>query len=82
MGMQLLLVFFYIYHQNVLIKLSYQKQKYEKKKLVLSQKKQELKQELHSQHDLSHIKDFAVQSKMQKIRLNQIKTVPGEHAAT
>lgn len=82
MAMQLVLVFFYIYHQNTLIKLSYQKQKYEKKKLVLGQKKQELKQALHAHHDLSAIKDFALQSKMRKITLNQIKTVPDEHAAS
>jgi predicted membrane protein len=82
LAMQILLLFFYIYHQSMLIKLSYQKQKLEKKKLALSQKRQELKQALHAQHDLAQIKDFAVQSKMRKITLNQVKTVPNEHAAT
>ncbi len=82
LALQLVLVFFYIYHQNNLIKLSYQKQKLEKKKLVLSQKKQELKQSLHAHHDLAQIKEFAVQSNMRKITLNQIKTVPHESAAS
>jgi hypothetical protein len=75
-GIQIFLVFFYIHHRSSLIKLSYQKQKFEKKKAQLNQKKQELKQELHASHDLSHIKNFAVESQMQKISLNQIKTAP------
>jgi len=78
-GLQIFLIFFYIYHRSSLIKLSYQKQKYEKKKLQLNQKKQELKQELHASHDLAQIKNFAVQSHMQKITLDQIKPVPHEH---
>lgn len=79
-GIQLFLVFFYINHQSMIIKFSYQKQKYEKKKLELAQKKQELKQALHASHDLSHIKNFALHSNMRKITLDQIKTVPNEHS--
>lgn len=78
-GLQIFLIFFYIYHRSTLIGLSYQKQKYEKKKLHLNQKIKELRQELHASHDLAHIKNFAVQSHMQKITLDQIKTVPNEH---
>jgi hypothetical protein len=73
---QLFLVFFYIHHQSALIKLSYQKQKYEKKKVKLAQTKQQLKHALHAQHDLAHIKEFALESHMQKIGLHQIKPVP------
>lgn len=68
----------------MLIKLSYQKQKYEKKKLELAHKKQELTQALHASHDLADIKAFAVQSKMRKTSLDQIKNLPREaheHAA-
>jgi hypothetical protein len=78
-SIQLFLVFFYIHHQSTLIKLSYEQQKFEKKKLELAQKKQEITHALHASHDLSVIKDFAVQSKMQKITLAQVKAVPHEH---
>ena len=80
-SVQLFLVFFYIHHQSLAIKLSFQKQKHEKQKLELAQKKQKLKQELHACHDLAHIKEFATQSNMQKITLAQIRTVP-EHATS
>lgn len=65
----------------MVIKLSYQKQKYEKKKLELAHKKQEITHELHANRDLSDIKTFALNATMKKIRLDQIKTVPDEHTA-
>jgi hypothetical protein len=75
-AIQLFLIFFYIHHQSTLIKLSFEKQKNEKKKVELTQKKQTLTHALHANHDLAAIKDFAVQSSMQKITLAQVKTVP------
>ena len=75
-GLQLFLIFFYIHHQSMVIKLSYQKQKYEKKKLDLSQKKQQLTHALHANHNLSDIKTFALRNNMRKMTLNQIKTIP------
>ncbi len=86
-GLQLFLVFFYIHHQSMVIKLSYQKQKYEKKKLELAHKKQDLTHALHINHNLADIKAFALNAKMRKITLDQIKNVPSrgegthEHAA-
>ncbi len=78
MACQLLLVFFYIYHQNMLIQASYQKQKYEKKKGELSQKLQDIKHSLEMSHDLGSIKEFAVNAGMQKITLDQVRQVPHE----
>ena len=80
-GVQLLLLFLYIHHQSMAIKLSYQKQKYEKKKLELAHKKQEITHALHANHDLADIKVFALNAKMKKITLDQIKTIPDEYTA-
>lgn len=80
-GLQLFLVFFYIHHQSMAIKLSYQKQKYEKKKLELAQRKQEITHALHENRNLADIKAFALNAKMRKITLDQVKTVPHEHTA-
>ena len=80
-GLQLFFVFFYIHHQSATIKLSRQKQKHEKKKLELAHKKQELTHALHESHNLAEIKAFALNAKMRKISLDQVKTVPHEHSA-
>lgn len=80
-ALQLFLVFFYIHHQSEALKLSYQKQKYEKKRLELAHKKQEITHALHASHNLADIKAFALNAKMRKIGLDQIKTVPHEQAA-
>ncbi len=80
-ALQIFLVFFYIHHQSTLIKLSYQRQKHEHTKLDRLAKKRDLTHALHASHNLSNIKDFALKSQMQKVTLDQIKTVPDEHAA-
>jgi hypothetical protein len=77
-AVQLVIVFFYIHHQSSLNGLSLQGQKYEQKKLVLAKQKSEVTHELHKTHDLSRIKDYALQAKMQKITLDQIKSIPDE----
>lgn len=77
-SIQIFLIFFYIHHQSMVIKLSFQKQKSEKRRRELVHKIQQLKQALHTSHDLAHIKEFATQSQMQKVHLNQIKPVPDE----
>ncbi len=82
-ALQIFLVFFYIHHQSTLIKLSYQRQKHEHTKFDRLAKKRDLTHGLHASQNLSQIKDFALKSDMQKITLDQIKTVPThEHAAT
>ncbi len=75
-AVQLFIVFFYIHHQSSLIDLSLTHQKYENHKLELAQKKRSLTHELHKTHDLSRIKDYALQANMKKITLDQIKSVP------
>ena len=80
-AVQLFLIFFYIHHQSALIKRSYTRQKHENKKLELAHKKRDLTHSLHASHNLSSIKDFALQANMQKITLDQIKTVPHEQPA-
>ncbi|MBA2307447.1 hypothetical protein H0W26_04915 [Candidatus Dependentiae bacterium] len=77
-GMQLLFLFFYVYHQHKLVSLSYVKQRYEKKKQELLMKKQDLKQALQESHDLTTIKDFALNAHMKKITLDQLRTIPHE----
>ena len=76
---QVILVFFYIHHQSALIKLSYQRQKYENRKLELAHQQRDLKHALHASHNLTGIQEFALQAQMQKITLDQIRTVPHEH---
>lgn len=81
-ALQIFLVFFYIHHQSMLIKLSYQRQKHEHTKLDRQTKKQNLTHALHASQNLSQIKEFALQSNMQKVTLSQIKQIPYEHATT
>lgn len=80
-SIQLFFVFFYIYDQSQKIKLSYQKQKYEKLKAELLEKRQTFKQALHATHNLAAIKAFAINSKMHKVKLHQIKTLKNECTA-
>ena len=81
-GIQVFFLFFYIHHTSALIQRSYQRQKYEHRKLELANKQRDLKHALHATHSLSRIKEFAVQAQMQKITLEQIKTVPHENPTT
>jgi hypothetical protein len=78
---QLFFIFFQIYKQTRLITLSYQKQKHEKFKFDLLEKKQHLKQLLHATHNYTAIKEFALKHTMQKIQLSQIKTLDHEQPA-
>lgn len=67
-------IFFMINKHMQIIKLSYQKQKYENKKKELIQKKQELSQQWHYLLKRSTIKNFARKNlKMSKVTLNQIE---------
>lgn len=77
-AVQLLIIFFYIHHQSTLIDLSLTRQKYEKRKLSLIETKRNITHELHKTHDLSRIKDYALEANMKKITLDQIKSVPDE----
>jgi len=67
-------ILFQINKHNQIIKLTYQKQKYENQKKELLQKKQELSQQWYQMRKRSEIKKFAKNSlKMGKVKLKQIK---------
>jgi len=67
-------IFFQINKHNKIIKLTYQKQKYENEKKVLSQTIQEFSQQLYQEKKRSSIKQFAKDVlKMGKVKLKQIK---------
>jgi len=70
----LFFIFFQIHKHNQIIKLSYQKQKYENKKKELLQKKEHLSQKWYQMQKRSTIKKFAKKNlKMSKVKLKQIK---------
>lgn len=73
-AVQLFFIFFHIYKQSTVIRLSYDKQKYEKLASELLQQKQELQQSLHIAHARSTIKKYA-QTKLafKPIQLSQVK---------
>lgn len=74
-GTQIFFIFFYIHTQSRIIKLSYDKQKNEKTKNNLIQRKQELKQMLCATHNYGVVKQFALEKNMKQITLSQIKKI-------
>jgi len=69
-------IFFMIHKHMQIIRLSFQKQKYENKKKELIQKKQSLSQQWYHLLKRSTIKKFAQSNlKMSKLRLNQINRI-------
>lgn len=72
-GAQLFFIFFYIHTQTELIKRTYERQRLEKTQAQLAEQLQTLKQQLHTAHSPCNIKKFAIDQKMQKINLKQIK---------
>jgi hypothetical protein len=74
---QVFLIFFHIHKHSSFTTLSYQKQKYEKRKSELINIKQDLKQTLYKTQNLNSIKQFALHTlKMHEIKLSQIKAIP------
>jgi len=76
-GTNIFFIFVQVYKQSQVIKLSYQKQKNEAEKEALSQKKDDLTQQLYALKNRTSIKKYA-QNKlnMRKINLKQIKKLP------
>jgi len=75
----LFFIFFQINKHNQIIKLSYNKQKYENEIKALTQKKQELTQQLCHLQKCSTVQEFAKDElKMSKVKLNQVKKLPTE----
>ena len=73
--LQVLFTFLYIHKQSWYIQLIYQKQKYEKQKTNLIERKHQLQQELYARKDLRSAKDYAQAQGMQKITRAQIRPV-------
>ena len=73
-GTNIFFVFLQIHRHSLFIKVSYEKQRQEKIKTELAQKKQNLIHELYSLKDRGAIKKFAeAELGMHKVKLNQIK---------
>jgi len=71
-------VFVQIHQYSQTIKVSYQKQKNEKLKNSLEQKKQSLNNQLIALQNRAAVKQYAVNTlQMSPVNLNQIKKVPG-----
>lgn len=80
---QVTFVFLQIHQYSQIIKVSYKKQKSEKIKSNLAQKKQELTHQLYALHNRSHIKEFAMNTlNLEPINLNQIKKLNVDAHAT
>lgn len=70
----LFFIFFQIHKHSTVIRLSYCKQKSEQQKEVLTQKIQELTQQLYALKERSAIKKYAQEHlKMRKVKLSQVK---------
>jgi hypothetical protein len=80
-GLHISFILLQIHKQSYVMQLSYQKQKKEKFKQELIEKKNTLTQQLQIVHNRSTIKKFAEKNLgMKKISLNQIKQMPHEHS--
>ena len=72
-------IFLYVYKNNSIIALSFEKQKEEKYKDALKEKKNKLLQQLCLMQNKNHVKQFAQNElKMEPISLKQIRTLPHE----
>lgn len=70
----ILFIFLQIHKYTLFIKNSYNQQQYEKKIVTLTEKKQQLTQELHALKDRERIKKYAHEKlNMHPYTLNQIK---------
>ena len=76
---QISLITLQIYKQNKIIELSYQKQKNEKSRDNLFQKKNELLQKLYELQNRKSIKRFSEDKlKMKKVGIKQVKKISDE----
>ena len=81
-GLHVGFILLQIHKQSYVIELSYKKQKNEKNKQELIEKKNTLTQQLHMVHNRSTIKTFAKNNLgMKKVSLKQINQLPHEHTA-
>jgi hypothetical protein len=79
-SIHIIFIFLQIHKQSYGIELSYQKQKHEKMRQELIEKKNSLIQELNIAQHRSTIKGYAQNTlKMKEISLSQIKQLPDEY---
>ncbi len=77
MGIHLAFIFLQIHKHSYLIALSFTKQKNEKKKQALTEKKNMLTQDWYTVQNRTAVKKFAEKNlKMKKVSLSQIKQLP------
>lgn len=75
-GINIIILFSWVYQNNSLVKLSFEKQKYEKIKASLFKEKERLQQQLCHAQSKATIKKFAKNElKMGKMKPHNIKTV-------
>lgn len=72
-AIQLFFVFFYIFKESQIIKLSYQKQKLEQQKKELIEEKKRSLHILHLLKNKSALKEAAQQKGMEKLKLRAIR---------
>ena len=78
-GTNLFFIFFHVYKNSKLTEFSFNKQRYEKERTKLQNKKELLTQQLQYLQNRSTIKQFAQNELgMEKIKLSTIKTIPHE----
>jgi len=77
-GAHILFVAAQIHKQSKLVKLSYEKQRYETEKEKLIKKKQELTNSLYALKNPAKVKEFATETlHMEPLNLNQVKRITG-----
>lgn len=80
---QLIIIFFYIYTQSIIIKLTYSFQDQDRIFQELQKRKKDLTQELLKAQDAQKLKTHATQElQMKKARLSDIKELPPLDSAT
>lgn len=73
------IIFLIIYKQNIFIKYSFQRQKYEKELEDLTTKKESLVQELYKMQNPAHVKDYARKNlNMSDVSIKRIQKVKPE----
>jgi hypothetical protein len=76
LGIQIFLIFFYIYHKSVILQKTFHYQRLEKSYQQLLEQKKELLHTLETIKSRSFVKQYAENRHWRKIRLDDIKRLP------
>jgi hypothetical protein len=80
-ALQLILIAAYIHSNSVYVRMSFEKQRLEKQRIVLQERKQSLTHAVAALHNPNDVKQFAQeQLHMQPIALSNIKTLTTTYA--